>query len=220
MYESTMIDRSDDLSWCYISPFKHCNILNLNFLIVDPNQLVDPSLQYADPNTYVDPNTGYVDPNAAYVDPNTGFVDPNAGFVDPNAGFVDPNAAYVDPNIQYVDPSTGYVDPNSGYVDPNAQFVDPNTGFIDPNAAYTQGSQFVGMEAGVAADPAFPGQQGGVEVQHPAFTDPAQQAAYQQYQVLETDLFSSIPCSTKYFRRFFQISVCRNLETKGKVFWK
>ena len=96
----------------------------------------------------------------------------------------------MDPNIQYVDPSTGYVDPNSGYVDPNAQFVDPNTGFIDPNAAYTQGSQFVGMEAGVAADPAFPGQQGGVEVQHPAFTDPAQQAAYQQYQVRYTDLVS------------------------------
>ena len=30
-----------------------------------------------------------------------------------------------------------------------------------------------------------------------------------------------IPCSTKIFRQFFKIkSVCRNVETKGKVFWK
>ena len=30
-----------------------------------------------------------------------------------------------------------------------------------------------------------------------------------------------IPCSTKKFRRFFGIkSVFRNVETKGKVFWK
>ena len=31
----------------------------------------------------------------------------------------------------------------------------------------------------------------------------------------------TIPCSTNFFRRFFLIkSVCRNVETKGKVFWK
>ena len=30
-----------------------------------------------------------------------------------------------------------------------------------------------------------------------------------------------IPCSTKYFRCLFRISsICRNVETKGKVFWK
>ena len=34
-------------------------------------------------------------------------------------------------------------------------------------------------------------------------------------------ILTAISCSTNFFRRFFLIkSVCRNVETKGKVFWK
>ena len=34
-------------------------------------------------------------------------------------------------------------------------------------------------------------------------------------------VYVCIPCSTKMFQRFFRLtSVSRNVETKGKVFWK
>ena len=46
-------------------------------------------------------------------------------------------------------------------------------------------------------------------------------ARWNEYQCRKLVKVSFIPCSTKIFRHFFGIkSVCRNVETKGKVFWK